>query len=182
MRNHLLILVLGLLVAACGPAAPGPASPATAAAPATADSGVPRRSDAPTNAETRAAAIRAAAPTFRSVEGHTPWRGLPANYRGYFDGHDLRYVEETVPIGAWPALQNRYYFEGGALFYYAGENQAISGDPTGNDRSAVIMELDGSTVRRAVMVEGEHESPLDEIEVAAIRKRGAQLAASMRSP
>jgi hypothetical protein len=165
-RTSLLMLCLALLAAGCS--RPPPAAPVAPAA-------------APT-ASARAAAIRASAARLPSVAGHRDGPGGDAAWRAYFDGAELALLEESVADPPRPPLENRYYFEHGALFYFTGEQPAEAGSGAEGTapRAPLVAEFQGVQATRAVRSEHYGPVPLAPERVAAIARRAAELASAAR--
>lgn len=167
MRRFLATLLLGAVcVGGCG-RQPVPV-PATAPSPARA------------TAEARAERLRAAVADRVPVTGHRQWPGTTSAYRAYFEGSALRYLEETVTEANRGPFQNHYYFDADGLFYYRGEQVAAEGSGAIGPapRVPVIVEWHGAQVPRAVRIEHYGEDRLPPADVAAIRRRGAELASA----
>jgi len=166
MRRLLIPLLLGLAgFAGCGRSPPTPPSPPAAATAA--------------DAHARAQQLRAGLPGMKSVHGRRQWPGRASAYQAYFEGRTLRYLEETA-TDAGGQFQNHYYFEATGLFYYTGEQAAAadSGAMGPAPRVPVIVEWRGAEVVRAVRIEHYGEVPLAAAELAAIRRRAAELASA----
>src|SRR5260221_13515846 len=165
---RLLIRLAAAVIAACG----GKSAPAVGAAPA---------AGAAPSAAARAATLRAAAMQLKPVHGRRDDGGGPADYTGYFEGEQLRYLEEVLVL-AGALLHNRYFFEDGALFYVSGERAAgasVGGGPTALAPNVELRaEFQGARTLAAVRLEHYGEVPLAASEVAAIRSRAALLAAA----
>jgi hypothetical protein len=168
-RNALLTAILALLIAGCGQRPPGGGAPATPAA-------------APAAAAARADAIRAAAAGLPSVTGNRDGPGGTATWRAFFAGDDLRLLEESLADPPRPPLENRYYFERGELFYYAGEQaaQAGGGAEGAAARVPVLAEFQGARALRAVRIEHYGEVRLEPAPVEALQRRAAELASAAR--
>ncbi|MBS0376030.1 MAG: hypothetical protein JSR73_15730 [Proteobacteria bacterium] len=168
MIRKLPMLLLGALLAAgCGQRPPAP----PAAAP-----------PAPLPASARADAIRAAASGQPAVEGRRDRADGAATWRAVFAGDAPALVEESVAVPGGAPYVNRYYYEQGALFYYAGEQAAEAGSGAAGPfaRVAVQAEFDGARARRAVRLEHYGPVPLPPALAQAIAARGAELAAAAR--
>lgn len=167
-RTSLLILVPALVFAGCGERPPAGGAPASPAAAATASA--------------RADAIRAAAAGLPSVAGHRDGPGGDAAWRAFFAGDELRLLEESVVDPPGPPLENRYYFEHGALFFYAGQQAAEpgSGAEGASARVPVQAEFQGARATRAVRIEHYGPVPLAPERVATIARRAAELASAAR--
>jgi len=172
-RTSLLVLTVVLVLAGCGRAPPGraPAAPTPAGALASAPA-----------ADARAAAIRAAAPGLASLAGRRDAPGLDASWRAYFAGEELRLIEESVADPPRPPLENRYYFEHGALFFFTGEQPAEAGGGAGGaaPRAALLAEFRGAEAARAVRIEHYGAVRLAPERVVAIARRAAELASAAR--
>jgi len=162
------MLVLGALLATgCGQRPPAPPAPPPSAPPP---------------ASARADAIRAATGGQAAVEGRRDRADGPATWRALFAGDAPALVEESVAVPGGAPFVNRYYYEHGALFYYAGEQAAESGSGAAGPfaRVAVQAEFDGARVLRAVRLEHYGAVPLPPALARAIAARGAELAAAAR--
>jgi hypothetical protein len=170
-RTSLLIVVCALLLAGCGQRPPPAAAPPPAAPPA-----------APAAARVRAQAIAAAVAGRPSVDGHRDGPGGDAAWRAFFAGDELALIEERVADPPRPPLENRYYFENGTLFYFAGQQTAEPG--SGADGAAarvpVLAEFHGAQATSAVRIEHYGAVPLAPGRVATIAARAAELAAAAR--
>ena len=128
----------------------------------------------------RAAQIRASAAQWPKVEGRWTRGDTDSRYVAYFDGGELRYLEENMSMGDYGSRQNRYFYEGGALFYYAGEKSSDVPGSTGPGGLPpvvpVVAEFRGPEVVRAVAREHFGEKKLDATIVEGIRRHGAVLA------
>ncbi len=131
---------------------------------------------------TRAAAIRAAAARLPSVTGHRDGPAGEAAWRAFFDGAELALLEESVADPPRPPLENRYYFEHGALFYVEGEQAAEPGSGAEGvaPRVPVVAEFRGVRATRAVRIEHYGPVPLAPDRVQAIQRRAAELASAAR--
>jgi hypothetical protein len=129
-------------------------------------------------AEQRARAIRDASAQWPKVEGQWRHGTADSSYVAYFDGGQLRYLEERAKGGG--TRTNRYFFDGGALFFYDGEK--VSSVPGGEGPGmlpptvAVVAEFRGGETVRAVAREHYGEKKLDDATIAAVRAQGAALA------
>jgi hypothetical protein len=164
-----LILICALPLAACGQRPPPAAAPLPKVA-------------APVAASARAAALAAAAAGLPSVAGHRDGPDGTAAWRAFFAGDELTLLEESVADPPRPPLERRYYFEHGALFYFAGQQAAEPG--SGADGAAarvpVQAEFRGPQATRAVRLEHYGAVPLAPERVAAIAARAAELASAAR--
>lgn len=157
------------------PAAPS-GSPATAA-----PSSAPNSASSGTTAaigDVRARDIRDAAAQWPKVEGRWKHGAADSSYVAYFDGGQLRYLEEHATANG--AGTNRYYFDGGSLFLFEGAKP--SSVPGGEGPGmlpptvAVFAEFRGNEVIRAVAREHYGEKKLDDAAIAALRAQAAALA------
>lgn len=163
-RISLLMLILALLAVGCGQR---PAPPVAAPAPVT--------------ARARADAIRSAVAAVPSVTGHRDGPGGDAAWRAFYSGDELVLLEESVADPPRPPLENRYYFERGALFFYAGQQPAeVGSGAAGAARVPVLVEFRGAQATSAVRIEHYGEVRLEPARVAAIRSRAAELASAAR--
>jgi hypothetical protein len=159
-------------------AAADPAAPATTAA-ASAEGAGPAAAPSAPGAE-RADVIRASAAQWPKVEGRWTRGDADSRYVAYFDGGELRYLEENMSMGDYGSRQNRYYYEGGALFYYAGEKSSDVPGSTGPGGLPpvvpVVAEFRGPDVVRGVAREHFGEKKLEPAIVDGIRRHAATLA------
>ena len=164
-RKTLPILCFVLLLAGCS--RPPPAAVAAAS---------------PQEASARAAAIEAAASRLTSVVGHRDGPGGDATWRAFFDGSELTLLEESVADAPRPPLENRYYFDKGALFYFAGQQAAEPGGGAEGvaPRIPVVAEFRGLQATRAVRIEHYGPVPLAAERAQGIARRAAELAAAAR--
>jgi len=160
-----------ILLLAVAAASAGAESPSLAASERVAAATAPRATGA-----ARAAALDAAASGYQQVAWQ---RELPTGRSacvGYFDHGALRLIAETTTGTA--RLTNRYYYENGALFYFAGELPAATGTGTiaVAPRIPVRAEFRGTITLAAVRVEHYGEVKLGLAEISDIRRRAAALA------
>lgn len=159
-------------VAAAGAPATSPATAGAAAATASAAAEVP--------AAERAEIVRASAAQWPKVEGRWTRGDTDSRYVAYFDGGELRYLEEDMSMGDYGSRRNRYFYDGGALFYYAGEKSSDVPGSTGPGGLPpvvpVVAEFRGPEVVRAVAREHFGEKKLDAAIVEGIRRHSAALA------
>jgi hypothetical protein len=159
-------------------AADAPVPAATAAAASGALGSAAAAATAP--AAERAALIRASAAQWPKVEGRWTRGDSDSRYVAYFDGGELRYLEESLSMGDYGSRQNRYFYEGGALFYYAGEKSSDVPGSTGPGGLPpvvpVIAEFRGPDVVRGVAREHFGEKKLEPMIVEGIRRHSAVLA------
>jgi hypothetical protein len=164
------VLIL-LLLAGCGQrhSAPAPAGATASASPKA-------------TAETRAQHLLAECATVRRVVGSRDIGGEAIRWRACFRGDELQLLEERASSGTEHSRESRYYFDGGALFYFAGERAAVpAGGATGPESIApVIIEFRGAQVIRAVRLEHYGEVRLAPDEPAQIRRRAAELVSAAR--
>ncbi len=163
----------GLLVLAAASGCSGQQPPATPAAPSQAPAAIDGRA--------RAAQILASLPGLAPVAGRNDRLGPVTPWQAWFAGPELRLIEER-PDGRDGAEPNRYYFERGKFFYFAGEQPAaVAGGPSGAaPRASVVVEFRDGQVLRAVRLEHYGEVRLEPEESAAIRARAAELASAAR--
>ncbi|MFO0450575.1 MAG: hypothetical protein ACK52I_18265 [Pseudomonadota bacterium] len=127
----------------------------------------------------RAAAVRTRAESLPKVEGR--WRHGDADsaFVARFDDGELRYLEERVEGPGGPR-ENRYFFAGGELWYYAGEQPAggASGGGPGAmaGRVRVVAEFRGTEVVRGVSREHHGEKKLSPAVLEVIRRHAQALA------
>jgi len=165
VRTWGLVLLTALTLGACG--GRGPATPAAPAAP-------------PPGAAARAEALEAAAATLDKLEGRWQRGAEPSTWAAYFERGQLRFLDERVmpPHGA--ARRNRYYFENGKLFYFAGEAPASAPVGGGSDARAptvpVQAEFSGQRTLAAVRVEHYGPVPLTAAEAATVLAQARELA------
>ncbi len=158
------LIVASLVLAACGgrapPAATAPAGP-------------------PPDAAARAAAIEAAAAQLQKVDGRWQRGQEPSRWSAYFQSGELRFLDERVTPPAGSARHNRYYFEGGRLFYFAGEAPAgrLLGGPAA-DAPTLPVQAEFSGARTISAVRIEHYGPvrLEERDATEIRRQATELA------
>ena len=167
MRRVAVGVLMFVAIAGCGeqrPPPPPPAPPPSAAVP---------------DGSARAERIRASTPGLVSVEGRNDRPGAVALWHGWFDGPELKLIEER-PAGRDAAHPNRYYFEHDRLFYYDGEQQAAadSGATSPAPRATVLAEFGGRQVLRAVRIEHYGAIRLLPGESTAIWTRAAELASA----
>jgi hypothetical protein len=128
----------------------------------------------------RAAALRAAAPGLTALHGRWDEPGSRSEYTAYFSAGRLGYLDERQRLAPSGSLHNEYFFDGGALFYFAGELPATAGFGGGPDAVgpvvASLAEFRGAQVLRAVRIEHFGEVPLDAATIGAIRRHAAALA------
>ncbi len=154
-------------------------APAAAAAPdsVSADSA---SGAAPLPAAERAERIRASAAQWPKVEGRWTRGDADSRYVAHFEAGELRYLEENLSMGDYGTRLNRYFYEGGALFYYAGEKSSDVPGSTGPNGLPtvvpVVAEFRGPEVVRAVGREHFGEKKLDPAIVEGIRRHAAVLA------
>jgi hypothetical protein len=159
--------------------ASGAAAPTTpSAASAAGGAGAAAAASAP--ASERADVIRTSAAQWPKVEGRWTRGDSDSRYVAYFDGGELRYLEENLSMGDYGSRQNRYFYEGGALFYYAGEKSSDVPGSTGPGGLPpvvpVVAEFRGPEVVRGVAREHFGEKKLDPAIVEGIRRHAAVLA------
>ena len=154
-----------LALGACG--GRGPAAPSTQAAPAA-------------GAAARAQALEAAAPALEKLDGRWQRGEEPSSWVAYFERGQLRFLDERVAPPRGAPRRNRYYFENGRLFYYAGESPASEGLGGGGDARAptvpVTAEYSGQRALAAVRIEHYGPVPLAPAEAAAILRQAGELA------
>lgn len=162
----------GLLVLAAASGCGGRHPPAAPAAPS---------QSAAVDGRARAAHILASLPGLAPVTGRNDRLGPVTLWQAWFAGPELRLIEER-PAGRAAAEPNRYYFERGEFFYYAGEQPATvaGGDSGAAPRASVVVEFRDGQVLRAVRLEHYGEVRLEPEESAAIRARAAELASAAR--
>jgi hypothetical protein len=129
----------------------------------------------------RAAALRAAAPGLTALHGRWDEDGSRSEYTAYFSAGRLGYLDERQRIAASPgSLRNEYFFDGGTLFYFSGEQPAADGYGGGPQALAAtvpsLAEFRGAQVLRAVRKEHFGEVPLTPAAIDAIRRHAAALA------
>jgi hypothetical protein len=178
--GHALLVGIALATVALAGCERGTA-PETAAPPGEAPAAAtPAPAAASVSAEDRAASIRDSAAQWPKVEGRWTRGDSDSRYVAYFDGGELRYLEEDLSMGDYGSRRNRYFYEDGALFYYAGEKSSDvpgSSGPGGLPPVVpVVAEFRGPEVVRAVAREHFGEKKLDDAIVAGIRGHAATLA------
>ncbi|HXQ63238.1 MAG TPA: hypothetical protein VN787_00160 [Steroidobacteraceae bacterium] len=165
------ILVLAAAIAAASAQTP-PAPEAARQRPPTA---------AAATGAARAAVIDAAAAGYRRVTWRRDLAPGSSTLVGYFDGGELRLIDETAARPGAPSLRNRYYFVNGALFYFSGE-QPVTAVGAGSagiaPRVPVRAEFRGAMTLSAVRIEHYGEVRLDPAATSAIRRRAATLASA----
>jgi hypothetical protein len=163
MRASNWVIVAALGLAACGGRAPpAPAAPS-----------------APADAAARAAALEAAAPGLQKVDGRWQRGAEPSNYSAYFDHGQLRYLDERVQPPRGAPRRNRYYFDDGGLFYFAGEVAAgdIGGGATALGATVPVQaEFAGAKIVSALRIEHYGAVRLEPAQAAEIRRQAAELA------
>lgn len=156
------------------------AAATSASAPDAPDAAASSTGDASAPAADRADSIRASAAQWPKVEGRWTRGDTDSRYVAYFDGGELRYLEENMSMGDYGSRQNRYFYEDGALFYYVGEKSSDVPGSTGPGGLPpvvpVVAEFRGPEVVRAVAREHFGEKKLDAALVEGIRRHGAVLA------
>jgi hypothetical protein len=168
MRTLGLLLLTAL--GACGGG--GPATPATPAA-------------APPGAAARAQALEAAAATLEKLDGRWQRGAEPSSWAAYFERGQLRFLDERVTPPGGAVRRNRYYFDNGQLFYFAGEAPASATVGGGADARAptvpVQAEFSGQRALAAVRIEHYGAVPLTAAEAAAILAQARELASIVTS-
>jgi hypothetical protein len=174
----------GSAAPASGATTAGEGAPAaattSAAAPGATAAAASTGADTSAPAADRADSIRASAAQWPKVEGRWTRGDTDSRYVAYFDGGELRYLEENMSMGDYGSRQNRYFYEDGALFYYVGEKSSDVPGSTGPGGLPpvvpVVAEFRGPEVVRGVAREHFGEKKLDAAIVEGIRRHGAVLA------
>jgi hypothetical protein len=134
----------------------------------------------PPAAEARAAALEAAAPALEKLDGHWQRGEEPSTFAAYFERGQLRFLDERVAPPRAAPRRNRYYFENGRLFYFAGEVPAAATVGGGADARAALVpvsaEFSGQRALSAVRIEHYGPVPLTLPESAAILRQAGELA------
>ena len=137
----------------------------------------------------RAAQVAARIPTLERVDGQWQEADAASTISAYFDGPQLRYLEERMTIGAYGSAASAYYFDQGALFFLETIKHVAAGAPGPNDVQEeialrVLFAPDGTREEAMRWVDGA-VADLDEGEVVSalrhaegLREAALQLAAS----
>lgn len=112
-RGWPILLVLAVAVSACA----GP------------DRREPLGADLPPTPEARLAVLKEDLGALRRVDGSMTMGDADSRYSAYFDGADLRYVEERVGMGDYGSSVAEYLVEGDKLRYYRQESRRVAMEP-----------------------------------------------------
>lgn len=122
----------------------------------------------------RAARVAAEMGAFERVDGQWEQGDAASTISAYFDGPQLRYLEERMTIGQYGSAANAYYFEQGTLFFLESVKRVAMGTPGRDDRQEEI------AMRALFAPDGTREEAMRWVDGAAAEMDEGELLSALR--
>lgn len=134
-------------------------------------------------AQLRALALASRAERLQRVDGRLAMGDGEAAFSGYFEGRELRIIEEHLDLGDHGRSDNRYWVERGRLFFYESRGvraELAPGMPAARRTVEVRMAFDatGALVAASKAADG-LVAPLAPDEAAGVRARFERLVSAL---